>query len=80
MGTAISHGHWKSLPVYLETDSLSPLRKASLEMKGERSSDHGGDLQRDKSGVPGDKYEKYNHEIDKIESLGRGIFETGRDF
>ena len=30
--------------------------------------------------LPGDKYEKYNHEIDKIESLGSGIFETGRNF
>lgn len=30
--------------------------------------------------LPGDKYEKYNHEIDKIESSGSGIFETGRDF
>ncbi len=29
--------------------------------------------------LPGDKYEKYNHEIDKIESLGSGIFETGRN-
>ena len=40
------------LPAYLETDSLLPLRKASLEMKAERSSGHGGDLQRDKNGVP----------------------------
>ena len=30
--------------------------------------------------LPADKYEKYNHEIDKIESLGSGIFETGRNF
>ena len=30
---------------------MSPLRKASLEMKAERSSGHGGDLQRDKNGV-----------------------------
>ena len=30
--------------------------------------------------LPGDKYEKYNHEIDNIELLGSGIFETGRDF
>ena len=37
------------LPAYLETDSLLPLRKASLEMKAERSSGHGGDLQRDKN-------------------------------
>ncbi len=32
------------LPDYLEADSLSPLRKVSLEMKAERSSGHGGDL------------------------------------
>ena len=30
--------------------------------------------------LPADKYEKYNHEIDKIESLGSGIFEAGRNF
>lgn len=29
--------------------------------------------------LPVNEYEKYNHEIDKIESLGSGIFETGRN-
>ena len=29
--------------------------------------------------LPADKYEKYNHEIDKIELLGSEIFETGRN-
>lgn len=36
----------------LETDSLSPMRKASLEMKAERSSGRGMDLPAGRNGVP----------------------------
>jgi hypothetical protein len=29
--------------------------------------------------LPADKYEEYNYEIDKIESLGSELLETGRN-